>query len=83
MHNKYSISSDPSKMEKDFERFREFLEKEYETNHSLIDDYDYEDGFVVLVYKLPSKHHKDYQLIRAGKYSETSKEFNVDLRYYC
>lgn len=57
------------------ERFREFLEIEYETNHSLIDDYDYEEGFVVLVYKLPSKYHKDYQLIREGQYSKTSKAF--------
>lgn len=57
------------------EKFREFLESEYETNHSAIDDYDYEEGFVVLVYKLPSKFSKDYDLIKKGEYSKTSKKF--------
>jgi len=55
--------------------FQGFVEKQYETNKLLIDDYDYDDGFVVLVYKLPSKFKKDYDLIKEGKYSETSKEY--------
>ena len=39
------------------------------------DDYDYEDGLVVLVYKLNPKFKKDFQLIKEGKYSKTSNEF--------
>lgn len=57
------------------EKFREFLEKEYENNHMLIDDYDYEDGFVVLVYKLNQKYANDYDLVMKGKYSQTSEKF--------
>ena len=57
------------------ERFREFLEFEYERTACLIDDYDYEDGFVVLVYKLPSLFDKDIGLVKQGKYSQTSEKF--------
>jgi hypothetical protein len=55
--------------------FREFLDGEYERTDTLIDDYDYEDGLVVLVYKLNPKFKKDFQLIKEGKYSKTSNEF--------
>jgi hypothetical protein len=41
----------------------------------LIDDYDYEDGFVVLVYKINKKYDKDLELIMKGKYSKTSDNF--------
>ena len=34
------------------DRFREFLINESERTRQLIDDYDYEDGFVVVVYTL-------------------------------
>lgn len=57
------------------DRFRDFLEKEYERTKQLIDDYDYEDGFVVLVYTLDKKWKKDFDLIKEGLYSQTSKEF--------
>ena len=57
------------------DRFREFVEDEYEHNHMLIDDYDYEDGFVVLVYKINKKYDKDLELIMKGKYSKTSDNF--------
>lgn len=59
----------------DLDRFREFLENQYESNHMLIDDYDYEDGFVVVVFKLDMKHKKDLDLIMRGKYSQTSQKF--------
>jgi hypothetical protein len=58
-----------------FDRFREFVEGEYEKNRMLLDDYDYEDGFVVLVYRLSGKHDADLELIMKGKYSKTSIEF--------
>lgn len=60
---------------KDLDKFREFLDKEYERTKSIVDDYDYEDGFVVVVYELNKKFEKDYKLIQEGKYSKTSKAF--------
>jgi hypothetical protein len=59
----------------DFDVFREFLEREYERTKDILDDYDYEDGFVVVVYKLNKKWSDDFLLIREGKYSQTSKQF--------
>lgn len=60
---------------KDLDKFRIFLDNEYERTKSLIDDYDYEDGYVVVVYKLDMKFEKDFDLIKKGKYSRTSTEF--------
>ena len=62
---------------KDLDKFREFLDSEYERTKTIIDDYDYKDGFVVVVYKLDSKFNKDFGLIREGLYSRTSKEFQA------
>jgi len=59
----------------DLDKFREFLDNEYERTKSVIEDYDYEDGFVVVVYELDKKYKKDYELVKAGKYSQTSKAF--------
>jgi hypothetical protein len=59
----------------DFDVFREFLEREYERTKNVLDDYDYEDGFVIIVYKLDKKWSDDFLLIREGKYSQTSKQF--------
>ena len=58
-----------------FDRFREFLVDEYERTNQLIDDYHYEDGFVVVVFTLDEKWKKDFVLVREGLYSQTSKEF--------
>jgi len=60
---------------KDLDKFKEFLDDEYERTKSIIDDYDYENGFVVLVYTLNPKFKKDFDFVKAGKYSKTSKEF--------
>ena len=57
------------------DRFRDFLDEEYERTKSIIDDYDYEDGFVVVVYVLNSRLDDDISLIKQGKYSQTSKKF--------
>lgn len=59
----------------DMDIFREFLINEYDTNDNVIDDYDYEGGYVVVVYKLNPKFKKDYDLVRQGLYSKTSKDF--------
>ena len=60
---------------KDLDKFRTFLDKEYERTKAVIDDYDYEDGYVVVVYKLDTKWKKDFGLIREGLYSKTSEKF--------
>mgnify|MGYP000016728489 FL=1 len=59
----------------DIDKFREFLDGEYERTKSIIEDYDYEDGYVVVVYKLNDSFTKDYELIKEGKYSKTSRKF--------
>ena len=55
--------------------FRDFLDGEYERTKSIIDDYDYEDGYVVVVYELDKKFKSDFALVKEGMYSKTSQEF--------
>lgn len=57
------------------EKFRDFLQDEYDRTVSIIEDYDYEDGIVVVVYQLNKEFYKDVELIKQGKYSKTSKMF--------
>lgn len=59
----------------DIDKFRDFLDGEYERTKSIVDDYDYEDGYVVVVYELNQKFKKDFDLVRQSKYSKTSEEF--------
>lgn len=57
-------------------KFMEFLDSEYERcSDNIIEDYDYEDGFVVIVYKLNSFFKEDFDIIRKGLYSQTSTLF--------
>lgn len=62
---------------KDLDKFREFLDSEYERTKDLIDDYDYESGYVVVVYQLDGKFAKDFDLVKKGKYSKTSPAFQA------
>jgi hypothetical protein len=57
------------------DKFRDFLVGEYDRTKSIIDDYDYEDGHVVVVYEIDSRLKSDIDLIKQGKYSQTSKKF--------
>lgn len=57
------------------DKFREFLQEEYERTDNIVDEYDYSYGYVVLVYRLDTKISSDITLIKEGKYSKTSKEF--------
>lgn len=57
------------------DKFREFLDSEYERTKNVIEDYDYNDGYVVVVYQLNNKYEKDFNFIKEGKYSKTSIEF--------
>ena len=59
------------------DKFRSFLDGEYQRTKQVIDDYDYEDGYVVIVYKLDTKWKKDFSLIREGLYSQTSEKFQA------
>lgn len=59
----------------DLDKFRDFLDGEYERTKSIVDDYDYEDGYVVVVYELNPRLKDDIELIKQGKYSKTSKKF--------
>lgn len=57
------------------EVFNTFLEKEYNRTNLLIEDYNLDKDHIVLVYKQLSRFKNDYDLIKQGKYSKTSKEF--------
>jgi len=59
----------------DMDLFRDFIDSEYERTDNIVEDYDYEGGYIVVVYKLDPKFKKDYQLVRQGLYSKTSKDF--------
>jgi hypothetical protein len=59
----------------DMDLFRDFIDSEYERTDNIVEDYDYGGGYIVVVYKLDPKFKKDYQLIRQGLYSKTSKDF--------
>lgn len=61
----------------DLDKFREFLDSEYERTKDVIEDYDYPDGFVVVVYKLNPLYKRDFDIVRTGKYSHTSKNFQA------
>jgi len=60
---------------RNLDKFRNFLDSEYDRTKSVIDDYDYEDGYVVVVYKLDPELKPDFELIRMGRYSKTSPTF--------
>lgn len=59
----------------DLDKFRVFLDSEYERTKQIIDDYDYEEGYVVVVYQLSPRISADIELIKSGKYSKTSSKF--------
>lgn len=58
--------------------FREFLDNEYERTKDVIEDYDYPDGFVVVVYKLDPAFSEDFDIIKTGKYTHTSPAFQKE-----
>lgn len=55
--------------------FNYFLDNEYDRTEALVEDYDLDGGYVVLVYKLNEQYNEDWNLVKQGKYSKTSKEF--------
>jgi hypothetical protein len=59
----------------DMDRFAFFLDQERERTDSIVEDYDYEGGYVVVVYQLDPEFKADFDLIRQGQYSKTSRRF--------
>lgn len=56
--------------------FDYFVECEYgRINSPLQEDYDYSGGYSVLIYSLDPNYQEDFQLIKQGKYSHTSEDF--------
>jgi hypothetical protein len=60
---------------KNLHKFKDFLDSEYDRTTQLIEDYDYEDGYIVVVYLLNREYVSDFNLIKQGKYSKTSSNF--------
>tara|TARA_R110000822_G_scaffold1894_7_gene9077 strand:- start:506 stop:1024 length:519 start_codon:yes stop_codon:yes gene_type:complete len=60
------------------DKFREFLDNEYERTKDIVEDYDYEGGYVVVVYKLNTLYNKDFELVRKGAYTKTSAKFQLE-----
>lgn len=59
-------------------KFKLFLEAEYKRTSSLRAHYILAQGLIVLAYKLDPKYMDDYKIVRTGKYSKTSKKFQVE-----
>lgn len=57
------------------DRLNMFIDDERELNGQFMDDYDYGDGYVILVYGLDLDFKKDFDLVMKGKYSKVSDEF--------
>lgn len=60
---------------KNLNQFRDFLDNEYDRTKQIIEDYNLNKGFVVVVYKLDPAYKVDFDLIRKSKYSKTSPAF--------
>lgn len=55
--------------------FDDWLDDEKIRTPNLVEDYDYEDGYVVVIYILDKRFASDYQKFLEGKYSKFSMEF--------
>ncbi len=53
----------------------EDFESKDKHNIVLLEDYDYDHGYIVIVFKFPERFRKDYNLFLQGKYSQFSDEF--------
>ena len=59
---------------KEIAGFGEFVEEQY-LEGNLKEDYDYPNGYTVLLYEFPEKFLDDYNKIIIGKYSQVSDEY--------
>lgn len=60
------------------EEFNEFVEKERERKY-LIDEYDYPDGWIMLVYRFHEQWQEDINTIMTGKFSEVGEPFKREI----
>ena len=58
--------------------FNEFVEAERERKY-LIDEYDYPDGWTMLVYKFHEQWQEDIDIIMTGKFSEVSEPYKREI----
>lgn len=58
---------------KDFDYFELFVQEQEGNNSAFLEDYDYADGYVVLVYRIREELKKDFELFKQGKYSKLSE----------
>lgn len=58
----------------EIEGFSQFMVMEI-AKPIFIEDYDYEGGYVVLVYKFPNEYLQEYKLFKDGKYSKFRKKY--------
>jgi len=56
-------------------RFGAYINREHKRTKSIIAEYDKKLGLSVVIYKLSNDYKDDIELIKAGKYSKTSKGF--------
>ena len=56
-------------------KFNDWLEAEFDRTEFIIEDFDHPGGYVIVVYKLNPDFKKDFDLIKLGKYSKTSRSF--------
>lgn len=59
------------------DKFRAFLDEQQSRGKGVIDDYDYENGYVVVVFNINKKWKKDILLVRQGLYSLTSSSYQA------
>lgn len=57
------------------EKFALFLQEERARKAKILDEYDYPDGWTMLVYQYDEEYEKDVQKIMRGKFSRTSERY--------
>ena len=67
---------------KNMESFNDFIAEERERPISLLDERDYQDGYVLLTYGIPEKFREDMDKFWRGQYSKMSQEFKEAIPYY-
>lgn len=60
---------------KELSLFEWFVEEEKSRTNLLVEEYDYPNGFVVLVYKFPAEYMENYRLFKEGKYSKFTEKY--------
>ena len=62
---------------KDMIEFQLFFEREKKRTINLIEDYDYEGGYIVQVYVFPDEFLMEYKLFLKGRYSKFRQKYKI------